>query len=347
MGFVTRINPYKELLCLPFYYLWIPTFVSWVLAIIKLLYIYFVVYLIKKLNYKKDNLETTITTQFLLDSRKELEIFVNKEDIQFPSEIISIIMEMLPDKYDNWKEFCDYNSIDKLIQRQKSVLRYSLYIYPILRIIANFINFILIMYQYGRWYHEHSNISNWDKYCAFVIALLYSPAHSGRGVSTLVTLNFGFGYMDSDYEHIEGVGEPLIGIDFSEFFLYVSLILIVSFPIWIGGVFIFIPTTVFFIVVGVIFSVIYHYAMKWIVWKDEYEFNWTLLARISILTIMMWFLVVILVSAMEFYDGQNWVDSCSIGFLGQYCDNDDFIDFSDWNEYTKDLQFLIVSWFLF
>ena len=342
MSYVIRVNPFKGILCMPFYYLFIPVIVSWILTFVEVLHLYLIVHLRKKLSHKKDNLETTVTKKFLLESRRELETFI-WDDIHLPPGIISIIMEMLPDKYENWKDFCDFDAISNSIEKQKIALKLSLYIYPAIRVIANLINFVLIMYQYGIWHRDHPQISNWDKYCAFVIALLYLPTHAGHGFST--TVMFANIYVDDT--EIESVTEYLIAIGFLEFFIYISLILIISLPIWIAGFNVFMPNVVFFIVICIIVSALYHFVMKYLVQKDDYEFNWLLLARVSSLTVIMWFLVVTLVSAMEFFDGLDWVHSYGVGFLGEYCDAEDHVHFNKWNEYTMDIQFLIISWFLF
>ena len=48
----------------------------------------------------------------------------------------------------------------------------------------------------------------------------------------------------------------------------------------------------------------------------------------SFLTV--WFIAVLLVCTMELYDGQNWIDAYRIGFLGKYCNEDDYFQFSKW-----------------
>ena len=61
----------------------------------------------------------------------------------------------------------------------------------------------------------------------------------------------------------------------------------------------------------------------------------------------MWFLVIIYVCMMELYSDSNWVEAHRIGFLGEYCNESDYFAVNKWNDYDWDIQFLIISWFLF
>ena len=68
---------------------------------------------------------------------------------------------------------------------------------------------------------------------------------------------------------------------------------------------------------------------------------------ISLTFCTIWAFTTIIVSTMEFYDEFDWTKSWRTGFLGHYCNKEDYFAFSKWNEYNWDIQFLVVSWFVF
>ena len=115
--------------------------------------------------------------------------------------------------------------------------------------------------------------------------------------------------------------------------------IIISFPILLSGIFIFIPTTILcYFIVAFFVSLIEDYLQ--------------LLAEDTFICILltfgvMWFLIVIIICTMEFFNGTNWFKSYRIGFLGEYCNESDYFEFNKWNEYPLDIKFLIISWFIF
>ena len=325
---------------MPFYYVWIAVIASWVLTVIEVLYLYLVLYIRNKLDHKKENLEVILTEKLRLNSRSQLEN-VMIDQLRFPQEIISIIMEMLPEKDENWKNMSNYDAIVRTIDFQRKAFKNTMYIYPTIRIISDFVNFILIMMQYGKWYNNNSHISDWDKYCGFIIALLYLSPHAARGFTTVFEANFDFHDYQMDDSH-----ERIIWIGFGEFIGYIALVSIISFPIWIGGIFVYITTTLLAGVVGFLIAGIFYILQKWL-FKLKVGLDWILSATIAFSFLVMWFIVVILVCAMELYAGQSWIDAYKIGFLGQYCEEEDYFQFSKWNQYQWDIKYLIISWFLF
>ena len=204
----------------------------------------------------------------------------------------------------------------------------------------------MILIRYGTWYGNHRDISNWDRYCAFIISLLYLPTFRARGLLTVIEAVIEF---RKDFP-LDEAHEGIIGTGAIEYFGWISLFIIISLPVLVGGCFVYITNTLLVTVVScVTFPGIYA-IMKGIRLTSD-NLNDTEEAATAIFGIMtlygLPFVVVTIVCTMEFYAGGNWVKAYRTGFFGEYCEKHDYFAFSKWNEYDGDIRFLIISWFLF
>ena len=154
MSYIARVNPFTWILCVPFYYVSITIFISWVFTMIELCYIFAIQNFIYRLEERKSKLEITINHKLRSNYRKQLESYSIDGYYHLPSEIISIIMDMSPKIDENWKTFGRYHSIIANIDFKQKMSRYSLFIYPICRLLMYMICFILIMIRYGKWYNS-------------------------------------------------------------------------------------------------------------------------------------------------------------------------------------------------
>ena len=123
-----------------------------------------------------------------------------------------------------------------------------LFVYPIIRFIANFINLVNIFIQYVRWYNEHDSFSNWRKYCAFIIAMLYLPNMKGRGAMAMFTVKM--------------VPEQPAVVPFAicsmPDVMYAMYLVVIGFPILISGAFVYITTGLLgFAVIGILYGLNY------------------------------------------------------------------------------------------
>ena len=325
---------------MPYYYVWITVIISWVLTGIEIIYLYLLTYIRQYLESNTTQLKPAINKQIRINYQSQLESHT-VNDIPLPNEIISIIMKMLPITEDNWKSLGNYKAKVASINRKREILRYTIYIYPLCRNIANLMNFIFVMIRYGKWYNNHNDISNWDKYCSFIISLFYMPAFRGRAGLTIIGAQINFGDTDLDNTH-----ERILWLALFESGIFAALFAIISFPLWMSGLFVYITTTILALVMGVVILISSHFIIKSVFGKSDviihglpFASSWTI----------MFFAVVVIICAMEFYaDGDiNWVKAYRIGFMGEYCSKDDYFQSSKWNEYPMDIQFLIVSWFIF
>ena len=159
MTFVQTINPFNGILCVPIYYIWILILISWILTYLESLFIYFIGKYRKKLLNQLDNLEIKVN----ITIRDEFELELEKISIDhmiLPNDIISIIMSMLPQKNEHWKDYKYYKDFKKSTHQKLICLKCLLIIYPIIRFISNFINLIIILLRYIYWYNDNNNLSN-------------------------------------------------------------------------------------------------------------------------------------------------------------------------------------------
>ena len=91
--------------------------------------------------------------------------------------------------------------------------------------------------------------------------------------------------------------------------------------------------------------------------KEGYESCWKKYTdRMDFIPVHLFFAFILqllycIICTVELNAHGNWLRGCRIGFFGECCDENDYIDFSrKWNVYSVDLQFvkfLIISWFVF
>ena len=349
MSYVTRINPFGGILCVPYYYMWILIAISWIIIWIKLVWLCW----IDKYQDRNTFLsqKTKICNKLRISTKLQLTKLTTVDNESLPSEIITIIMDMLPTIHDNWYEHAPWEKRKLNVKWHLPVI--ALYIYPIARFVANLGNFITIMVQYGKWYHSHSNVSNWDKYCAFIITCLYMPNFLGRGSNSLwmqvVADAIEFSHALSNYIRTISWVNVLVEI------MVVAAFVIVSFPIFITGIFVYLPTTILGLIIGfaiwfICFRIGAYFHDKWHGPPDYiYYHDIGIMSGVLMSTSFgaLWFFIVIIVPSMELYAGGNWVEAYRIGFFAEYCNKDDYFAFNKWSEYEWNIQLLIVSWFIF
>ena len=348
-SYASNINPFTRTLCVPFYYLWPLVILSELTIITRILYAKYTNKYHKYLEEQKSNLDVTISTKLHTNYKSQLQQ-IQIQNKPLPNEIINIIMSMIPEIVENWEQHAKFHKRKLLIKWRISII--ILYIYPTIKFFANFINFITIMIQYGKWHNSHENLSNWDKYCAFILVWFYMPTWKGRGLNSVLV---GVWIEEHDFSEdnkalYTHVSAPAIG-NIAVNVLFGVVFGIMSFPIWISGIFVYIPTLILFAIISVLVWFVINVGLRRLCNKrrdgpldDMFEFN-SIFLNVALWTMVLFTLII--VCAMEFYSGQKWVDAYRIGFFGEYCERSDYFEFGNWDEYDWKIQFLIISWFIF
>ena len=325
-------NPFDGILCMPYYLIWITIIIAWFLGALQFFYLKQIPTIRSKIIQKEQAARDEIKHKLIKQYFENIEIALQEEyytNIKLPPDITKIVMSMMG------KDLVLYNSeINKPLSKyhfseMKFALKYSIFIYPLIRIICNMINFVFIMKRYSEWHKQHKSMSGWDKYNAFIMCLFYLPLWKGSGLCNI---------MGSDNDYIGNevpVSDYLYNIGSLETVIFIFLFCAISFPVIIGGLFIYIPNSLL-----TMFTVILlWFRLSYI--KD----SWRLVMIVTFL--LNFFCTVIVVATMEVYAGNKWVDGYEIAVLGNYCKHEDYVDFGEWEKYPNDIQFLIVSWLLF
>ena len=352
MAFVTRINPFGGILCVPYWNIWIIIIISWIIILIRISCIKWIHKY--QLNTLKTDLKTVISHRLRQETRSHLQ-GIQIENEPLPSEIITVIMDMLPIIDESWEIYAEAEKYKN--ERKRRILKNTLYIYPIIRFLANFLNFIIIMVQYGKWHSSNSETSTWDKYCAFILAWFYMPNWKGTDSNSLWIWQWAdMNDMESSNKKLYELLENFVSIQIPIIMLFAVWFSLLSLPIFVAGIFVYIPSTILIGIIGmVIFVVIYLMLQKLILSRGDSKYSdFAIMTGILSYTSFcgMWFFILIVVCTMEYfsdalYSGENWVRAYGIGFLGEYCDESDYFEFGKWNEYEWHIRFLIVSWFIF
>lgn len=336
-SYVQQVNPYNGIICVPYYYLWIPIVLTWFTSWMELICLIFVKKCKVHILSKKENMEIQINLKMLNGIKSKLKTFQITPNQFLPPEIISIIMTMLPEKDANYKKIISSKTYQIELQ-SKSTLS-IIYIYPVTRFICNIINLVLIFIRYADWWSDHKDDSDWRKYCAFIIALFYMPICKGRGFMRLSSVQWLIDNDEPTWWVIILAGA--LTLDFG----YGTFIFFVAFAIGFPGLFIFIPNTivltcVLFCIVGGLFGCI-EYCTK----KEDLALGIGLKIGLTFVTICAF--TTIIMSTMEFFHSGEWVESFLMGMDGSYCNFDDYFTLNKWNEYDWDIKFLVVCWILF
>eukprot|EP01084_Bolivina_argentea_P124602 220798_1 len=338
MSFVKDINPFTGIICMPYYYLWILIMFSWLLVLIEWVFVYLMEIWQQYLSKQTNNLENKINEQIHTRFQIELEN-TTIDGIILPNEIISLIMSMLPQKHDHAKTYLQ--NAAKTLQQKEKIIQSFQCVYPMVRFFCNFANLIIVFVYYGQWYGENENISNWRKYCAFILIFFYMPNCKGRAFMTM----FYFEWMEFDKFGYGVLNYISLCLEWG----FGLLLFFISFPVIMSGLFVYIPTTIIIgicavIIFGAVFLIV-SFLLRPICLGEEIPFLTGFAISSTFCT--MWFFITVIVSTMEFFDHGNWVKSWEIGFLGEYCHQDDYFSLSKWSEYPMDIKFLIVSWVIF
>ena len=309
----------------------------------------FIVYLIDNgyiYNLKKvSNLQKDLNIQIRQTIHIQLQnITIN--NLPLPSEIIHIILSMLPEQ-ESLTYHPLYLKTKRKIECKATYVSILPSIYPVTRFICNFVIFILILIYYARWYNNNLGLSQWRKYCAFIISMFYMPNCKGRGfmkLFSIIWLDFTHRFDRSgtheDPEWWVAVYIPVLLVNL----IFAIWMFFISFPVLVSGFFLFIPSSIIILCGMATFGWFGGYPLLKCT-KGDF-----LLGSIIPMVFtfgMVWFFTVIIVSAMEFYDTVDWIDAWKIGFLGEYCDDNDYFAFYKWNEYNWEIKFIIIGWFFF
>merc|ERR1712228_727651 len=241
-------------------------------------------------------------------------------------------------QHENWKQH--RSSYQKKINAKSNLILSAKYIYPFIRFFANCINLVSIITRYTHWYEANENNTHWNKYCAFIIALLYMPIFKGR--ATMRWFGFPIWHPGPPSLNANDATDSWTSWILSIFctmfieWAFVIIFMIVSAPIFISGIFIYLTTTLLFMI-----WMTCSFVLVFVVFMNKSEDIGGYSGMVISSTIGMLFVLnVITICTMEFYGGNKWTESYRIGIRGEYCDESDYFSFDKWNEYEWDIRFL-------
>ena len=221
------------------------------------------------------------------------------------------------------------------------------YVYPLTRVIANFICVAVVIARYTKWYGENSEISCWSKCCAFIWIWFYLPNFKIRGLIRGLLLGIYNDFGQTPMIKNTFLVEIVIDIAF------IVWIIVISFPVLLFGMIIFIPTAIIMVTCEMaILFIVFSLTRSSLDNVGKGPIQHGICGGVSSLIMGFgfggyWFMMAIILSAMEFFDDTKWAKAIRIGFVGDYCDQNDYFSFSKWDQYDWDVRFLIVSWLLF
>ena len=138
-------------------------------------------------------------------------------------------------------------------------------------------------------------------------------------------------------------------------------LIILAFPIVFSGAIIFIPTTIILgcslCILGLALTGISYQILNQLFdcigcnranWNTDLQAG-MIATSLGLTFCTIWAFTTIIFSTMEFYGNKeyDWIESWKTGFLGTYCDESDYFAFYKFKQYDWDIQFLVVSWFIF
>ena len=286
----------------------------------------------------------SISNELLHNTKKELSKFkINTQAL--PNEIVSIIISFLPTIHP-LSEMYTQKYKQRLLKQntiKQHILTSTQLIYPIVKIIVNLINFICIITRYVTWYKTNIHFSDWRKYNAFIIAMLYVPNVKGRGLMSMFIVE-----MVPEYPAVAPVMMGLI-VDC----LWGLFVIIAAFPVVVSAGFVYITTGLLAVcVMGMIYY--FNYCVFEFIIIKKYPNLRGLEEQKHIAGLVMGFTLILhfvwmteIVSMMEYFDGKTWGQSYRFGFYGEYCQKSDYFEWNKWSQYPWDIKLLIASWFVF
>ena len=303
---------------------------------------------IKSISKPRDDERERINKEIRTKFKTELsQINIDRNRTKLPTEIVSIIMKMLPEINEHWENYKTDSA--KAIDHKINLILSTAAIYPTIRFIANLAYFIIIMEQYGKWYGDHKNLSNWDKYCAFIFSLFYMPnlkigIPPGLGLILIKEIE--------NYKILQGFIYSGAVCDV----LYLIFVILVSFPIVMSGIFVYITTLLLLITAWLCLCVPF-WGVSW--WMNGNDIKVDKQNLKAVGSMMMYtilgcsavfltyaYLIVTVMSTMEFYSGESWGKSYAVGVTGDYCNDNDFSSVQKLQDQPA-IQFLLLSWILF
>ena len=340
MSFVASVNPYQDILCEPYYYLFPIVAINWMFAWLEVYYHYLVELYREKLQQSKAKLEESINSELRQKTELKLSQYTfNNQPL--PKEIVSLIMSMLPLTNEIWTKYRD--KLMNRINMKRRCLSFTQFLYPIARFIGNLINFICIIVRYADWYETNTHLSSWRKYNGFILAMLYMPTMKGRGIMTL----FAFEVVCKGNDEYIAIITTAIGC--TSDLLFMLFVIIAAFPVMISGAVVFIPTGLLSILVVVICWAFCYWLFRLSCFsRKRFESMREIAGFISAMTLLLQFVWTSqTVSIMEFFDGELWTKAYRFGFFGEYCYDAAYFQSNKWSQYQWDIKFLIISWIMF
>eukprot|EP01084_Bolivina_argentea_P255372 429504_1 len=341
---VINLNPFTNIICAPFYQIWVIVLVSWILSTIEMLFMHLIHKRDQKMwnHIRLDTIENKVENLHRDAIELELEqILIDNEPL--PDDIIYLILDMLPNKTNRWWSLRPGKRTINSIYWKSKIVEYTQCIYPCIRILANIINSVILIIHYIHWYMNNNTLSHWDKYCGLIITFFYLPNWKAKSTFNAFWVMEGHNCQGTWFG--DTITENIASMDLYIEITFILWFLIISIPIFISGMFIFIPT----IIIGLLWGLLAFIIISKLLLRcfDNDNITDTAGIIVSISIALMWLFVVTIMSTIEFFKTKDWIGAYRIGFLGEYCNESDYFQFDKWNKYPMDIQFVIISWFLF
>ena len=314
---------------------------------------------------KGSNLNQRLVSEYRL--ALETAIYENQ---QLPIAIVELILEMLELKISQKEQTYGWAAIQVAQQKQVDnanimLLHCTKVIYPFIKFLGNLTNFIIIINRYVIWYKSNEDMNAWNKYCAFIIAMLYLP-------------NWKFmSWMNSMYQNELCISGYIFKFNFFIDILWFTWFCIIAFPILVTGMFIYTTSTILFIcgcacTVGwcgycigkcihdlVCFEacpcclkIVDNLVSNGIDDPTDKDRHEALMGNLVLPMVTSLFMIVAInitiFGTIQFWNtGLDWLESYRVVMTGEYCHNNDWFRFGKWSQYPSDVKFLIISWILF
>ena len=234
MSFVIDVNPFQGILCNPYYHVLVLILFSWFSWFIESLFSRFIG---TYYYYIRNNTPCEPTIRLTSDefTERALQVLLH----HFPDDVAFIILSFIEFDEDEFYEALCKEKENKL-NRKLNLFSCLHYVYPTARILANIICFIIVMLRYSKWYHNAAESSNWTKYCGLIWTFFYLPIFKAKGLlRALETYLLGILYLLIFYD-LRRLKLAEIIIDA----VYIIFVTLISFPLFISGLIIFIPTVI-------------------------------------------------------------------------------------------------------
>ena len=351
MSFLLNANPLKGVLCVPYHYLWLTVILAWFLTLLEAVWMWATYQWSNhhiqdraKTIYSRVNQNMVNIMQAELTSVK-ITYNDSSEPDSIPNEIIAVIMSFLPEVDDAYQPICRLKR--QQVETNAIMAISTTYIYPVVRSICNIINLVNLLIRYVEWYNV--NYSTSTRYCALIMIMFYVPIFNGRGFMRLIQYIFRYSIKTNRFKKFKYWEHPFLCALWMDI-LYLIFVSIVAFPILCTDTIIFIPSICVACLGGVVMTFIV--SLTDCCFRDTPDGRddaMTFSLALAIPFCISWGVAMMMFSTMEFYGykGYDWIHAWETGFLGTYCDPNDYFAFSKFSQYDWDIRVLIISWFIF